>query len=293
MQGDIDSLIKIGAEMLAAARIPESRREAASLLAWAMKKDRAFLIAHPELAPPESQAVLYLEYLTRRSSHEPFHYITGTKEFYGLDFKVSPAVLIPRPETEMLVEQAIEFLSDRPQPFFCEVGVGSGCISIAVLANLATANAVGLEISDEAVAIAGQNSVRHGVSSRFDLRRSDLFWELDAAEEFDLIVSNPPYISIDEFTQLEAGVREFEPTTALTDGDDGLSIIRWIVADAPAFLRPGGLLILEIGYQQADRVMGLLRGGPWENIAARSDFQGIRRTIGATIKAGNIGKTNS
>lgn len=285
MNGDIDSLLKAGAETLTSAGIPEPRREAAALLAWAMKKDRAFLIAHPELIPPEDEAVLYLEYLTRRATREPFHYITGTKEFYGLDFNVSPAVLIPRPETEMLVEDALDFLDGRENARFCEVGVGSGCISIAILANSAKAKAVGLEISEEAIEVARVNAAKHKVTDRFEVRRSDVFEALDQDERFDLIVSNPPYIPAAEFETLDAGVRDFEPPHALTDGGDGLSIIRQIINNSPEFLNANGRLSLEIGHDQADRVIQFFDADIWQNVEGQKDFQGIRRVVSAILRS--------
>lgn len=284
MSGDIESLIRTGAEMLADAGIPEPRREAASLIAWAMKKDRAFLIAHPELVPPETDAVLYLEYLSRRATHEPFHYITGTKEFFGLEFKVTPAVLIPRPETEMLVERALEFFVDRDDPTFCELGVGSGCISISILAHALSSRCVGLEASEAAISVAQENAVTHRVDNRLELRSSDLFQALEKHEKFDLIVSNPPYISRDEFAVLAPTVREFEPELALTDRGDGLSVTRWIITDAPKYLRGGGRLLLELGHDQADEVVRLLKNAGWNDVGTYEDLQGIKRVVSATFE---------
>lgn len=278
---DLTSLIAEGARKLVHSGIPEPRREAASLLAFAIGKDRTFIITHPEYVPTAAENDRYSELISRRASREPFHYIIGKKEFFGLDFKVTPAVLIPRPETEMLVEQAIGFLSERPEALFCEVGVGSGCISIAVLANLSNSRAVGVDISDAAIGVANENALTHSVETRFDLRNSDLFSALAETEKFDLIVSNPPYVSSEDFAELKPDVREFEPKTALTDGGDGLSIIERIVAGAPDFLGSGGCLMMEIGYDQAERVISLLDSGRWKNVESRPDFQGIRRTVSA------------
>lgn len=280
---DLNSLIAEGARKLFDSGIPEPRREAASLLAFAIGKDRTFIIAHPEYVPTDAENDRYSELISRRASREPFHYITGKKEFFGLDFKVTPAVLIPRPETEMLVEQAIGFLSERPEPLLCEIGVGSGCISIAVLVNLSNSKAVGVDISDAAIAVAKENALFHGVENRFNLRNSDLFSALANTEKFDLIVSNPPYISSDDFVELEPDVREFEPKTALTDGGDGLSIIERIVAGAADFLASGGCLMMEIGHDQEEKVIGMFDRGRWKNVNSRPDFQGIRRTVSAVF----------
>lgn len=282
---DLNSLIAYGAEKLDSANIPEPRREAASLLAFAIGKDKTFLIAHPEYEPSETEADRFAEFIARRSRREPYHYITGQKEFFGLDFKVTPAVLIPRPETEMLVEQAIRVLSARQTPSFCEIGVGSGCISIAVLVNSPNATAVGLEMSNAAIAVARENLRIHDVGKRFDIREADLFSALNVTERFDLMVSNPPYISSEEFAGLEAGVRKYEPENALTDGLDGLSIIRRIVREAPAHLKPDGRLILEIGHDQADSAIGLLTNGQWTEVETQEDFQGIRRTVSAVLSS--------
>ena len=141
---DIASLLSAGEKSLRLVGIPEPRREASSLLELALGRARAFIVAHPEHEPDEEQRARYFEFVKRRSGREPFHYIKGSKEFYGLEFELSPNVLIPRPETEMLVERSISFLAGRQRPMFCEVGVGSGCISVAVLVNVPAATAVGL-----------------------------------------------------------------------------------------------------------------------------------------------------
>jgi len=281
---DIASLLSAGAESLWLAGIPEPRREASSLLELALGRGRAFIVAHPEHEPGEAQQARYLEFIERRSTREPFHYIKGSKEFYGVEIEVSPAVLIPRPETEMLVERAISFLAAREKPIFCEAGVGSGCISVAVLLNVPAATAVGLEISKAAVDVARRNAERHGVLSRFSLRQSDLFAALSEGENFDLIVSNPPYVPQDEIESLQPEVRDHEPVTALTDGGDGLSIIRSIVDAAPRFLKSGGELLMEIGAGQDTTVEKMFDPPVWAEVRIDVDFQGIPRTVSAVLE---------
>ena len=281
---DIASLLSAGAESLRLAGIPEPRREASSLLELALGRGRAFIVAHPEHEPDEEMRTRYFEFVKRRSAREPFHYIKGSKEFYGLEIEVSPAVLIPRPETEMLVERALSFLVGRANPMFCEVGVGSGCISVAVLVNVPAATAVGLEISEAAIDIAGRNAERHGVRPRLDLRLSDLFAAVSDGERFDLIVSNPPYVPRDEIEGLQPEVRDHEPVAALTDGGDGLSIIRSIAERAPRFLKPGGALLMEIGAGQCAAVEKMFDPPAWPEVRIDDDFQGIPRAVWAVLE---------
>ncbi len=282
---NIATLLAAGADVLQRAGIDEPRRESSSLLEFALGRDRTFIIAHPEFDPGDEVQCRFLGFVDRRSAGEPFHYIKGSKEFYGLDFEVSPAVLIPRPETEMLVERSLHFLENHDRPRFCEVGVGSGCISIAVLANEPRATAVGLEISEAAMEVAAKNASRYSVSARFELRRSDVFGGLRASEKFDLIVSNPPYIPAADVAFLQPEVRDHEPHAALTDGSDGLSVIRRIVSVAPGHLIPGGLLAFEIGIGQLTAVEGMFASAVWSDIAVQTDLQGIPRTVAATLKS--------
>lgn len=280
----IAELLRSGASVLSAASIPEPRREASSLLEFILKRDRTFVLAHPECTVDSRLVDAYANAVARRAGHEPFHYITGSREFYGLDLEVSPAVLIPRPETEMLVEHSIAYLSAHRRPAFCEVGVGSGCISIAILKNIPAAAAVGLEISTEAIKVAGRNAERHGVSKRLDLRRSDVFSALGGNERFGLIVSNPPYVPAAAVDGLQAEVRDHEPRAALTDGADGSTIIRRIIDEAPGHLEPGGALMLEIGMGQAETVAAMFRDRVWDAPRIEADLQGIPRTVSAKLK---------
>lgn len=277
----IAPLIEDAAAALAAAGVAEARREAASLMQIAIDRPRSFIIAHPEYVPDGAESNRFSELVKRRCGHEPFHHLTGKKEFFGLDFIVSPDVLIPRPETEMLVEQAIEVLKNLPQPRFCEVGVGSGCISVSILHNLGRATATGLEISPEAIAVATENSSLHRVNDRFDIFPSDVFAALGRAEKFDLVVSNPPYIPAADVLGLQPEVRDHEPLNALTDGADGLSIIRRLVDESPDHLKPGGTLMFEFGFGQSDAVRAMFPPKIWRDVSISDDLQGIPRTIAA------------
>ena len=265
---------------LAAAGIADHAHEARSLLARALKRDKVFLFAHPEYELSEPESGRFKEFVERRANHEPFQYIAGVQEFYGLDFIVTPDVLIPRPETEMLVTEAIAVLDNSEMPRFCEIGVGSGCIAVSILHRVQNAFGVGVDISSAALAIAGQNSKAHNTDERLRLEASDVFSAIRDAK-FDLIVSNPPYVPVDDLAGLQAEVRNFEPHSALTDGADGLEIIRRIINAAPNYLMPSGVLLMEIGFNQAAATMELFDRQFWESVEVEADFQGIPRMVKA------------
>jgi release factor glutamine methyltransferase len=281
MSNIAESLNKAAAVLLSA-KIVDPRREVASLLCFALGKDRAFLIAHPEYELNRDEAELFGSIVKRRANREPFHHITGVKEFYGLDFIVSPDVLIPRPETEMLVAQSIQILGEVERPLFCEIGVGSGCIAISILHHVLPAIAVGLDISEAAVAIASRNATNHDVQERLSLFHSDIFSGLKS-KSFDLIVSNPPYIPVEDIAGLQPEVKDFEPHLALTDGAGGLSVIEKIVIESPRFLKSGSLLVMEIGIGQAGAVRAMFDPDLWRSVEIIPDFQAIPRMVCAVL----------
>ncbi|MEP6704297.1 MAG: peptide chain release factor N(5)-glutamine methyltransferase [Acidobacteriota bacterium] len=281
MNSIAESLTRIESA-LAASGITEARREAMSLLMLATKKDKTDIYGHPEHPLiPEEVTVLNL-LLQRRANREPLQYISGVQEFYGLDFDVTPDVLIPRPETEMVVEHAIKILRKSGGDSICDVGVGSGCIAISILHELPHVSAVGLDTSAGALKVARRNSDKHGVSSRFELRHSDVFSGL-REERYGIIVSNPPYVPLEDLAGLQAEVRDFEPHLALTDNSDGLSIIRRIVNEAPQFLKSGGHLLLEIGCNQSEKVSEMFAGVRWLPPDLYPDLQGIPRLVSARL----------
>jgi release factor glutamine methyltransferase len=275
--------IKIAAAALQESGVSEPRREAGSLLAFALRKDKTFLVVYPEYELSREEETRFREFLERRAKREPFQHITGRQEFYGLDFIVNKDVLIPRPETELIVENAIRILKDKENPEFCEVGVGSGCISVSILNEVKTATATGLDISPKAMEIAKLNAENNKVSSRLKLKISDVFAALET-EEFDLIVSNPPYSPRADIENLQAEVRDFEPLAALTDGGDGLSIVVQIIEESPRFLKSGGFLLMEIGFNQAGEVREMFRAETWQSVEILPDLQGIPRTVEARLK---------
>ncbi len=280
---NLANALAAAADRLASSGIPEPRREASSLIANAIDRDRVFLIAHPEYVLTEREAAAVDEFITRRSAREPFQYIVGRQEFYALDFLVNSSVLVPRPETELLVQRAIDDLRMIDEPRFCEIGVGSGCISISVLKNVPTATAIAADISDAALAIAEANARRHNVLDRLELIRSDLFDDLPLGP-YHAILSNPPYIPADEIAGLQPEVRDFEPTTALTDGSSGIEVVRKIIHGAPNCLLEGGLLILEIGAGQFESVDRIFDRNVWRSVDVLLDLQQIPRTVIAIKK---------
>jgi release factor glutamine methyltransferase len=279
----ISEKIKSAARILNEGGVIDPLREAKSLIAAALKRDATYMIAHPEHQLDAAEERVVDEFVTRRASHEPFQYISGIQEFYGLDFEVTRDVLIPRPETEMIVEHALEIFRTLGGDSVCDVGTGSGCIPISILHELTFVRACGLDISKDALKVARRNAERHRVSDRFELLESDLFGALDQ-ETFDLIVSNPPYVPVEDIAGLQAEVRDFEPHIALTDRADGLSIIRRIVSEAPAFLAKNGHLLMEIGFNQSNEVAGMFPLDLWFPTKLFPDLQGIPRLVSARVR---------
>ncbi|MCA1614015.1 MAG: peptide chain release factor N(5)-glutamine methyltransferase [Acidobacteria bacterium] len=281
--GDSPTVAQALAEAAAILRrggIEDSRREAATLLSDLLGRDRAYLFAHADdaLAPP--LLTKFRARAARRASGEPVQYITGRQEFYRLDFEVTPAVLIPRPETELLVETALELLRAERAPLVCDLGAGTGCVAISLLHERADALGVALDISPEALAVAARNAARHGVSDRLELLVSDCFDALaPPARKFSLVVSNPPYVPESDIAGLQREVRDHEPRVALTPGGDGLSVIRRLLLEAPRHLRPRGRLVFEIGFGQREAVRDLVDPSVWTTLAVRPDLQGIPRAV--------------
>ena len=287
MTTSIAEAILQGAHRLRQAGVPEARREARSLLAHVLDRDRSFILSHAEDPIREEPLSQFNEYLERRAQREPLQYITGHQEFFGLDFEVTADVLIPRPETELLVEAAVKLAAGRPTaPFICDVGTGSGCLAITLVHELRKtpgARAVAVDISPAALAIAKRNAARHSVSEQVDFVVSDCFAALDPQNprqsSFDLIVSNPPYVADAALTGLQREVRDFEPRLALAAGPDGLAIIRRLLLEAGSFLKPGGHLLFEVGFDQSTAVEQLIDRDRWNLMDIYDDLQGIPRIV--------------
>ena len=288
MSVSIADAILEAAQILRQGGVPEARREAGSLLANVIDQDLTYIIGHPQQHLEPEAAKRFQNYVRRRASGEPLQYITGHQQFYGLDFEVTNDVLIPRPETEFLVDAALDLLGSAKKPtFVCDVGTGSGCIALTLLHRLGRAHAVGVDVSEAALLVAKRNAVRLGVNKRLTLIAADCLRAFDRAKaRFDLVISNPPYVAADALTGLQREVREHEPRVALTPGGDGLSIIRCILSDSPAFLVGRGYLIMEIGFDQRPAVEQMIDSRVWKTLDIRNDLQGIPRTVVLQLRSG-------
>ena len=287
MATSIAEAILQGANKLRKAGVPEERREAGSLLMYVLNRDRTHLLAHAEDQLSEEEVEKFVETLEARAQGKPLQYITGQQEFFGLEFEVNADVLVPRPETELLVEAALALVSPNETPFICDVGTGSGCVIVALLHKLPQARGLALDISPAALAVAERNAKRHGIQARLSFVTSDCFAGLGTAPYpgFDLIVSNPPYVSERVVDGLQREVRDFEPRVALTAGEDGLSVIRRLLTESHNYLKDSGLLIFEMGFDQYDAVTALIDDQHWKLLEVYDDLQGIPRTV-ALMKRG-------
>jgi len=248
-------------------------QDAALLLMHTLGVSRTTLKAHPQFRLSREQQEAYQAALQRRLVFEPIQYITGEQEFYGLAFHVNPAVLIPRPETEHLVEAVFERLAKDASVRIADIGTGSGAIAVALAHLLPLAEVTGTDLSREALAVARGNAERHGVAGRTRFLEADLLSGVDGV--FDAVVSNPPYIPDGDAAGLHAQVRDFEPAMALFAGTTGLEVYERLIPQALEALKPGGLLALEIGFGQRGGIAELLKG--WDEMEFVEDLQGIAR----------------
>jgi release factor glutamine methyltransferase len=255
----------------------EARSEVQCLLQATLQQSRAYLLAHPEYELSQSEWSGYLALLHRRLAGEPIAYILDEREFFGLQFKVTPATLIPRPETELLVEMALQRISQQPGLRILDMGTGSGAIALAIAHARPDAEVWACDSSSEALAIADENARRLEIQNvRFI--ESDWFSAFDG-QHFDMIVSNPPYVSADDVHLTQGDVR-FEPISALASGGDGLNDIRKIIYGAGVHLQHEGFLFLEHGYEQAGKVRSLLIEADFEDVHTVIDLAGIERVTG-------------
>lgn len=268
--------------VLKAAGIVDPVREAEWLLAHALGLPSHVLLLEGDRAVSELQAERAGTFIRRRASREPLQYLLGTQEFMGLDMAVTPDVLIPRPETELLVEETLRAIAGVSAPRLADVGTGSGCIAVAVVRERPDATMYALDISASALAVARANAIRHGAFDRIRFVQTDLLgaFSVMAQESFDVIVSNPPYIPVGDVDGLQPEVARYEPQLALAAGSDGLDYHRWLLREAPFFLKPGRCLIMELGCGQAGSVMSLARqSGAFDSVECRKDAAGIERVL--------------
>ncbi len=263
--------------------VPSPRLNAELLLLFVLNRERAYLYAHPERELNADEQSRYDEVIQERARGCPTQYITGHQEFWGLDLLVSPAVLIPRPETEHVVETVLELLKEHPleglgRLMFLDVGTGSGCIALALASELPQTEIHACDISDEALEMARTNAARLALSNKVGFRKSDLLAAY-AGKQFDFIISNPPYVGEADADKVQKQVREFEPKIAVFSGLEGMEIYRRLIPQAHDALRPGGWFVAEIGYSEEDNVRNLLAG--WADIQVTADLQGIPRVVAA------------
>ena len=257
--------------------IDSPRLSAELLLSHVLTMERIELYTRFDKPVAKDQLDKLHDLVKRAGQHEPISYLTGRAEFYSLQLEVCPDCMIPRPETELLVERAIEFLRRRTGPqFICDLCTGCGCIAVAIAKNFADAKIFATDICDAALNVAAKNVKKYQLKDRITLLCGDLFEpvvpQLDV-EKFDLIVCNPPYVSAAEFEKLDKGVKDDEPKLALFAGNDGLDVYHRIIDKADRFLRPDGALILEIGYAQGRAIKGLLeQAGAFAEIKIEKDF---------------------
>jgi len=275
-------LLREAAASLSAAGVGEYMFEAELLMAEALGMNRAGVIARLKDTPDADAVDRFHKLVARRAGREPLQYITGRQEFYGHTFHVAPGVLVPRPETEIIVEVGIAFIKETGGRTAADIGTGSGCIAISLAAGLPEAVIYAIDSSDAALKIAAENAGQNGVAGRVRFLRGDLFGPLAEAGltgGLDLIVSNPPYIPSVDIQGLQAEVG-FEPLQALDGGQDGLDIVREIIRQAPEYLKPGGGLLIETGFGQAGAVRDIVEDIPGlEYIKYIPDFAGIERVL--------------
>lgn len=255
--------------------IEEPRLNAEVLLAQVLDKDRVYLYANYFAPVNKNEREQYREFIKRRSNQEPLAYLLERREFMSLDFKVTPAVLIPRPETELLVETVLQRANQAKPVAICDVGTGSGAIAVSLAYYLPQAQVTGIDISGPALEVARLNAQQHGVEVRF--LEGDLLSPLPVQEQFDFICANLPYISEDEYTQLDVQVRDYEPRQALWGFGDGLELYRRLIPQVWTYLRPGGYLLMEIGCGQAQAVAQLLPSSV--KVQVEQDWAGLDRLI--------------
>ena len=273
----VSEYVYAGAERLR--RGPHAERalqDAEFLMMHVLGKDRAWILAYWKDKIGIEASIPYHTAIERRRNGEPIQYITGETEFYGLPFRVTRDVLIPRPETEYLVEKVIGLAAEIAQPRIVDVGTGSGVIAVALAAKISQAAIMAVDISGAALDVARENAKRNEVATRIRFLNGDLLAPA-AGEQFDFVVSNPPYVAERDRDSLAVEVREFEPAMALFAGEDGLGIYRRLIPDAHAALAPGGWIALEIGYGQQTAIREMLAGSGFAEIGFTADLQGVSR----------------
>ncbi|MBC6695385.1 peptide chain release factor N(5)-glutamine methyltransferase [Terrisporobacter mayombei] len=245
--------------------------------------DRLYIHLNLEKVLSEEEDNLFLKLINERLNNRPIAYIVGNREFMGLDFYVQEGVLIPRPDTEILVEEVIEIGKNKGEIEILDIGTGSGAITVSLAKYLDNANLTSVDISDIALEVGKKNAISNNVDNKIEFIKSNLFTEIDKDKKFDVIVSNPPYIRKKDVENLESQVKDFEPYTALEGGEDGLDFYRKITEQAKLYLKENGVLAYEVGHDQSEDVSKLMEINGYTNIYTKKDLQGIDRVVIGTI----------
>ena len=264
-----------------ASEVAEDRRTATVLLGHALAVDRTYLLTRSDQKVDDNRFHAYIEMVTRRAAGEPLQYITGHQEFYGIDFLISRDVLIPRHETEMLVECIIDLAQSVHSPLIVDLGTGSGCIAVTLASLLQSARLIATDISREALAVASQNAARHDLLARIEFLEGDMLAPLAGRNlegAIDFLVSNPPYVPTQDSHLLQREL-DWEPHAALFGGPEGLDFYRRLFAEAHRYVKPDGYLVCEIGYNQLDRVREMIDTATWGETLVKDDLQAIPRTL--------------
>lgn len=265
------------------ADILEAGRDASVLLSHVFSGDREIQYREPEKQLTEQQYSQFQDYINRRCKREPVSHILEVREFWSLDFAVSKHVLDPRPDSETLIEAVLKHSLNCGEPNkIMDLGTGSGCLLLTLLTELKNATGVGVDLSEEALAVAKRNADQLELSSRAKFIKSS--WFADVYGQFDLIISNPPYIESHEIDQLQPEVRNFEPLQALDGGSDGLDCYRTIISEIAPHLRPGGLAIFEVGINQAGDVLKLLEEQAFTSLQVHNDLASVERCVSGILE---------
>jgi release factor glutamine methyltransferase len=279
----VGAVLREGVQKLERANVPSAPLAAELLLMCALSRDRTFLYAHPESPVDPTQLEKFDTLISKRAAGTPTQYLTGHQEFWGMEFEVTPDVLIPRPESEHLVEVALARIGEsrRNNPLrIADVGTGSGCIAVALAKEFPHAHIFATDISSAALKVAQRNAARHNFANRIIFKECNLLEALEGQPPLNVIVSNPPYVARKDAASLPIDVREHEPALALFAGEDGMEIYPRLIAQAKTHLVQGGLLVLELGAGLFEPVSDLLeaRSG-WFRVSATEDLAGIQRVI--------------
>lgn len=274
----ISSLLNWTVNYFKSKNIQSARLDAEVLLSHVLRQERIYLYVHFDEPMEQNELSKFREYVKKRAQHVPIAYIIGEREFMGLPFKVTKDTLIPRPDTEILVENVLNNVDKDKEIEIVDIGTGSGAIILSLLVNLPKAQGKTVDISSKAIEVAKENAVNLQVNDRCEFFVGDLFAPLND-NKFDVIVSNPPYIPQKDIATLEDDVKEYEPVSALTDGGDGLSYYRRLLSEGKAYIKENGFIALEIGIYQSNDVKQIAMDNGWKNIKIIKDYAGIDRVV--------------